>query len=145
MAVTLLDVNLLVALAWRDHVLHGPAQRWFAGRSAGWATAPLTEAGFVRVSMNPHVTDRAVPFGAALDLLAALRRVPGHEQWTDEVDLPAATLVRRAPVVGAKQVTDVHLAALATLRGGTLATLDRGVVEALHPEDRAVVTLVPVD
>lgn len=145
MALSLLDVNLLVALAWRDHVLHGPAQRWFAARSDGWATAPLTEAGFVRVSMNPRVTDRAVPFTAALDLLEALRSVPGHQRWADDVDLPASALVRRAPVTGSQQVTDVHLAALADQHGGHLATLDRGVAEALHPDDHSVVVLVPAD
>lgn len=145
MSVSLLDVNLLVALAWQDHVLHGPAQRWFADRSDGWATAPVTEAGFLRVSLNPRVTDRAVSFPVAIELLAELRGVPGHELWADDVDLPSSPVVRRAPVSGSQQVTDVHLAALAGHHGGRLATLDRGVAEALHPDDRAVVLLAPVD
>lgn len=57
----------------------------------------------------------------------------------------AGTALRtNALVVGHRQVTDVHLAAIAARHGGRLATLDRGVAEALHPDDRALVTLVPV-
>ena len=39
----LLDVNLLIALAWPNHVHHAPAHRWFSetGRKA-WATCPIT-------------------------------------------------------------------------------------------------------
>lgn len=49
----LLDVNLLVALAWPNHVHHQAALGWFQrNQAAGWATCPLTESGFVRVSSN---------------------------------------------------------------------------------------------
>lgn len=139
----LLDVNLLVALAWREHVLHHISQEWFAGQQGDWATTTTTESGFVRVSMNPHVTATPVSWSAALDMLAAIRATPGHQWWAEEVDLPASPLVRRAPVVGHRQVTDVHLAALAAHHNGRLATLDHGVAEALHPDDRDLVTLVP--
>lgn len=145
MAIHLLDVNVLVALAWREHILHEPAQRWFGERADGWATAAVTEAGFLRVSINARVTDRAVPFSVALDLLVELREVAGHERWADDVDMATSGVARRAPVMGSQQVTDVHLAALAAGRGGRLATLDRGVAEALHPDDRGLVSLIPVE
>lgn len=49
----LLDVNVLVALAWTNHVHHEAATSWFRTHGArGWATSPFTEAGFVRVSSN---------------------------------------------------------------------------------------------
>lgn len=139
----LLDVNLLVALTWRDHVLHRAAQQWFADLEGEWATTTVTESGFIRVSMNPYVISSPVSWSAALDMLAAIRATPGHRWWAEEVDLPSSPLVRRAPVVGHRQVTDVHLAALAAHHDGRLATLDQGVVEALHPEDHDRVTLVP--
>ena len=54
--IALPDVNVLIALAWPNHVHHHPARparSWFAAnRSTGWATCPLTEAGFVRISCN---------------------------------------------------------------------------------------------
>ncbi|MEX2444295.1 MAG: hypothetical protein WD492_11850 [Alkalispirochaeta sp.] len=33
----------------------------------GWATCPITEAGFLRVSMNPTVVGREIRFSDALD------------------------------------------------------------------------------
>ncbi len=138
----LLDVNLLVALSWREHVLHQVSQEWFDGLEGAWATTTATENGFMRMSMNPHVTSNPVSWTAALEMLAAIRATLGHQWWAEEVDLPASPLVRRAPVVGSRQVTDVHLAALAAHHRGRLATLDQGVVEALHPDDRNLVTLV---
>lgn len=50
----LLDVNALVALAWDSHIHHARIREWFtANATLGWATCPLTEAGFVRVSTFP--------------------------------------------------------------------------------------------
>lgn len=144
MTVHLLDVNLLVALTWPDHVLHGPAQRWFGrGAADGWATSSATEAGFLRVSLNRKVVGVDVSWAAALDMLRAIRATPGHEWWGGDVDLLAAPGFLRAVVVGHRQVTDVHLVAVAAHHGGRLATLDRRVSEALHPDDRPLVTLVP--
>lgn len=38
----LLDVNLLVALAWPNHIHHARALKWFRTiREQGWATCPL--------------------------------------------------------------------------------------------------------
>jgi predicted nucleic acid-binding protein len=45
-------------------------------------------------------------------------------------------------VAGQRQVSDVHLTALAAHHGGHLATLDHGVAEALHPDDPDLITLV---
>lgn len=143
-AVHLLDVNVLVALAWPNHVLHGVAQRWFARLDGKpWATTTGTESSFVRVSLNPQVAaDQAVSWSSALDMLASMRSTAGHQWWPDDVDLLASTLARRAPVVGHRQVPDVHLAALAASRGGRLATLDEAITHALHPEDRSVVVVI---
>lgn len=59
--VSLLDVNVTLALAWTPHVHHGAARSWFEESSAGGSSAtPLTELGFVwRVnSERVHGTNR---------------------------------------------------------------------------------------
>lgn len=144
MPVALLDVNVLIALAWPNHVHHTSARRWFdASSSAGWATTPVTELGFVRVSSNKNVIPDAATPGAALGVLRALCELPGHEFWPDDTRLvePPFPLDR----LGAyRQVTDVHLAALAASRKGKLATFDQRIPRALHPAERAVVELLRV-
>lgn len=92
--------------------------------------------------MSTRVTEPPVSFSSALDLLDRLRDLPRFEFWPDDIAMSDVDLVRHAPVVGHRQVSDVHLAALARRRGGRLVTLDRGLVEALHPDDRDVVLLV---
>jgi toxin-antitoxin system PIN domain toxin len=144
MSVALLDVNVLIALAWPNHVHHGAARRWFeASSSDGWATTPVTELGFVRVSSNKNVIPGAATPGAALGVLRALCSLPGHEFWPDssrlvEPPFPTDRLGTH------KQLTDVHLAALTTRRKGKLVTFDRGISNALNPGDRAVIELLPV-
>jgi hypothetical protein len=47
----LLDTNVLIALAWPDHVHADAARYWSVGqRTGGWTTCALSEAGFVRDS-----------------------------------------------------------------------------------------------
>jgi toxin-antitoxin system PIN domain toxin len=121
--VTLLDVNALVALVWDSHVHHATMRAWFAeNHSGGWATCPLTESGFVRVSSNRKVLPSPVGVGAARGVLAALRTVGGHRFLVDDVsiggddDVPA--------IVGYRQVTDAHLLTLARRQGVPLVTFD---------------------
>jgi len=142
--VRLLDVNLLVALAWPHHVLFVPAQRWFgSARTRGWATTPTTEAALARLSMNPAVAGQAPAWPTVVELIRRLRAVEGHQLWEDGVDLTEDRVVGRARIVGHRQVTDVLLAAVAARHRGRLATVERGVVEALHPDDRHLVEIVP--
>lgn len=122
----LLDVNVLVAFAWPNHVHHGRARRWFARRQEPWATCPATEMGFVRLSANPAVVDPALSPAEAADVVAELRTMPDHQFWPDgttvsDVDWTAVTTFRQVP--------DAHLVALARRRGGRVATLDRRLVD----------------
>jgi len=86
--VALLDVNALVALAWNSRIHHAAVRRWFvAHHAAGWATCPVTESGFVRVSSNrttrelPHLpsglTDNRSTGPRLLDRAAEPLRQPG--------------------------------------------------------------------
>src|SRR5207247_10161886 len=57
----LLDTNLLIALLWPGLVQHEAALKWFArNRARGWATCPMTQAGFVRIVSNPAFSRDAV-------------------------------------------------------------------------------------
>jgi toxin-antitoxin system PIN domain toxin len=122
---TLLDVNALVALAWDSHVHHTAIRSWFAEHSAaGWATCPVTESGFVRVSANAKALPSAIPTAAARDVLAAMRRAPGHRFLVDDVSIVDADV---PPVAGHRQVTNAHLLTLARRHGLGVVTFDAGL------------------
>jgi toxin-antitoxin system PIN domain toxin len=73
--VALLDVNALVALAWDSHVHRARIREWFASHATtGWATCPVSENGFVRVSSNPKVLPSPISLADAREVLAAQRR-----------------------------------------------------------------------
>ncbi|OFW04823.1 MAG: hypothetical protein A3H96_10450 [Acidobacteria bacterium RIFCSPLOWO2_02_FULL_67_36] len=126
--VALLDVNVLVALFDPDHVHHDVAHDWFAdNHTAGWATCPLTENGFIRVVSNPA-------YGSLLtrpaDLFARLRefcRRSDHRFWADAISLNDPAVVDPSFIATHRSITDVYLLALATKHRGHLATFDRGI------------------
>jgi len=120
--VALLDVNALVALAWDSHVHHAAIRAWFASNSVnGWATCPITESGFVRVSSNPKVLSNAIGVEAARAVLVTLRAAEGHRFLSDDVSLGDDDIPL---ITGYRQVTDAHLLALARRRGQRLVTFD---------------------
>lgn len=141
----LLDVNLLVALAWPNHVMHEKAQAWLGTLGdQTWATNSLTEIGFVRLSMNPAVVGRPLSWSGSLEVLQQIRSVPGHRflGGGETLDILQSDVVGQAPVAGHRQVTDVYLAALAHHHHHQLATLDPGLVQGLHPRHRHLIKVV---
>jgi uncharacterized protein len=135
--VHLLDANLMIALAWPQHVHHGAAHAWFSSVGhAGWATCPITELAFTRISSNPKIIPDAVMPREAVEMLKRIVAVPGHEFWADDV-LPTETGPLASPgFVGHRQVTDGYWLALVRRRDGRLATFDGGVAELLPTEER---------
>lgn len=134
----LLDVNALVALAWDSHIHHAPMREWFAANSTGgWATCPITESGFVRVSSNPKALPSAIGVSDAREVLAALRGLDGHRFLADDVsivdpDVPA--------IAGYRQVTDAHLLTLARRSGVRLVTFDTGIPALADGRDVELLT-----
>lgn len=121
----LLDVNALVALAWDSHVHHRPVREWFAATGAdGWATCPVTESGFVRVSSNPKVLSSPVGVDAARGVLSALRGLGRHRFLANDVSLADSDV---PPIVGHRQVTDAQLLTLVRRHGTHLVTFDSGI------------------
>ena len=141
--IRLLDVNVLVALAWPNHIHHARALRWFGAiRDEGWASCSVTESGFVRVSSNVRVIPDARTPQQAMELLRRIRGQPGHTFWEDDISPVDADSPAFERIVGYRQVTDAHLLTLAIRRGGLLATFDRGVADLL-PEGTAALELIP--
>jgi toxin-antitoxin system PIN domain toxin len=125
----LLDVNVLVALAFDDHRSHPAAHRWFhRERDRLWATCPLTQAGFLRIASRElgGLSD------AVRTALAGLERdcqSPQHEFWPEDVDLRDLTDSQRSRLLGHNQITDMQLLLLSHRRKGQLATFDTGIKE----------------
>lgn len=126
--IALLDVNVLMALAWPEHVRHADAINWFRQRaSRGWATTPVTQAGFVRLSANSKVVGDPVRPTESVQLLEQLRTVGTHTFWIDDLDIVSSRDFAAERLIGHRQVTDAHLLALSRRWEGSLATFDRGV------------------
>lgn len=132
------DVNALVALAWDSHVHHARMRTWFVEHSPhGWATCPLTESGFVRVSSNPVVLPSVIGVEAARTVLTALRAVGDHRFLTDDVSLGDSDVPK---MVGYRQVTDAHLLTLARRRGLRVVTFDVGLHALAQGRDVELLT-----
>lgn len=122
MSVGLLDVNVLLALAWPNHQHHQAAHRWFGDESSrGWATCALTTIGFVRLSSNPAYTPEAVSPRDAAVLLDRMTAHPQHHFWAELPPLKLDVLQR---AIGHQQVMDAYLVGLARHHRGCVATFD---------------------
>jgi toxin-antitoxin system PIN domain toxin len=131
----LLDTNVLIALLWPSHTQHELVLKWFARhRIKGWATCPLTEAGFVRIVSNPAFSRDAVTPREAWGVLAANTAAKDHRFWADELSFVEAVSFAGARLVGHQQVTDAYLLGLAVHRGGILATLDERIAALTEPK-----------
>jgi toxin-antitoxin system PIN domain toxin len=139
----LLDVNVLIALLWPPHEDHARAQKWFALNShLGWATCPMTQAGFVRIVSNPAFSRRPVSPRDALDVLQASLQHRAHRFWTEDIAMPEAVSEFGPRLIGHRQVTDAYLFGLAIQKKGRLVTLDRSLGSLLPDQGAAKDRLV---
>ena len=130
----LLDVNVLIALAWKGHPDHSAAHAWFAkNNSKGWATCPFTQGAFVRIVSNPAFSSDAVSPLEALTLLTTNLNHPRHQFWADNISLRDAVRQFEERLVGHQQITDAYLLGLAIHRKGKLATLDQSIATLFAP------------
>jgi uncharacterized protein len=142
MAVHLLDVNVLIALVWANHIHHDAVHRWFGRNTAdGWATCPITQCGFIRVSCNARALAGAVSPSEATQLLTELTSHFRHVFWPDDISWTQGHVAGRT-LTGHQQVTDAYLLALASRRGQRIATMDRAIV-TLAPDSSERVELIP--
>ena len=145
MTAVLLDVNVLIALAWPQHVHHAAAHRWFDSNSRGaWATCAITQLAFVRISSNPKIIPEAVAPRSAHAVLCDLVQLPGHAYW-ESLPAPAAcTTLAAVSMVGHLQVTDAYRLDLARHHDGGLITFDKGVLALAAAVDKKLAARVVV-
>lgn len=121
----LLDVNVLLALAWPNHQFHATAIAALASGSR-WATCALTQLGFIRLSSNRAAIAVAKSPREAADLLGRLVAdslhiyldalpAPASEGWSDAF----------SALLGHQQVTDAYLLKLAAANNAVFVTFDR--------------------
>ena len=123
----LLDVNMLLALFDSGHSFHAKTRGWWqANEHHGWASCPLSQNGFLRITSQGSYP-RALRLADAMQILGRWAVAPRHEFWADDLTLLDEQAFDRARLLTSKQITDVYLLALAVKNGGRLVTLDRGI------------------
>lgn len=123
----LLDVNVLVAWGWSDHVDHQRTVRWIAKqrktRGVKLCTSSIPEIGFVRVSV--HRASGRINVREAAEVLRGMLNSLGsiHRFVPDDVN----GLEWPGWCASAGRTTDAHLLTLAQRHALLLATVDEGV------------------
>lgn len=111
----LLDVNILLACGWSSHVRHADARAWLEAQTS-FATSPISELGFIRVSMSPGYR------ASFADAKAVLGNIMSRTQARMvAADISAGKLPE---LTSHADVTDAYLIELARGHGLKLATLD---------------------
>jgi len=127
----LLDVNVLLALAWPNHQFHAAAIVALSQSRGRWATCALTQLGFIRLSSNPAAIPTAKSPSESASLLAHLVADPMH-LYLDTLPAPVSDgwLGSFERILGHRQVTDAYLLQLAAANRATLLTFDRRLQNA---------------
>jgi uncharacterized protein len=134
----LLDVNVLIALVDSAHIQHDHTHAWFSriGHKR-FATCPLTENGLVRIVGHPKYPNSPGPPSAVLASLAAIRALPGHTFWSDNLSIADSSFFAASLLSSHTRVTDSYLLALAHANKGRLATLDQRLSTEVVPGAKA--------
>jgi predicted nucleic acid-binding protein len=100
----LLDVNFLLACGWDSHNQHEAARQWLE-RQRSFTTCPLSELGFLRVSMTAGYR------ASFADAIAVLEDITRRKQarWVADDFAPG----RLPAVTSHADVTDAYLVELA--------------------------------
>ncbi|MDO5502909.1 MAG: VapC toxin family PIN domain ribonuclease [Actinomycetia bacterium] len=120
----LLDSAVAIAAAFEEHEHNERVQTWMAGVES-LALCPITQGALFRYALRLGESVRTAH--ALLNALAEDERVAF---WPDDLSYSEVPF---EGVRGHRQVTDVYLAHLATVRAGLLATLDEGLHQ-LRPQ-----------
>jgi hypothetical protein len=127
-SVSLLDVNVLIALLDPAHPHHDDAHQWFAqNRKRGWATCPITINGCIRVLSNPAYPTFTVTPDAVASHLRIICSSRDHQWWEDSISILDETVFRMRLISGRQKITDAYLLGLALRHEGKLATFDRSI------------------
>jgi uncharacterized protein len=121
----LLDLNVLLAVAWPNHQFHRTATHYLESTPNSWATCAFTEIGFIRLSSNPAVVPTAKSPAEAAVLLAAILQDSRHV-YIGSLPSPAEDdfLAALQTMLGHHQVTDGYLLGVARRHKATFLTFD---------------------
>ena len=123
----LLDVNVIITLLDRAHVMHPSACTWLERNlDQGWATCPLTETGVVRIMAQPAYPNQQPAQQVAARLAEACNH-PSHAFWPQQISLLQQGLICWERILGPRQITDAYLLALAVAHGGRLVSFDQRI------------------
>jgi hypothetical protein len=123
----LFDVNALLALFDKDHIFHSRIRQWWHSNvTSGWATCPITQNKFARITSQPGYTSPRSLASAVAAIKVGIGQ-PGHEFWPDDISITDPSLFDHSRILGPNQITDVYLLGLAVKNGGRLVTFDAGV------------------
>ena len=122
----LIDVNVLVARLFEDHMHHRVAKEWFGVPRLQWSICSLTEAGFLRYATTPDVG--GISIGEATGILEKLAEHPGYQYLPLSHDWRTLTKPFFKRLHGHKQITDSYLLGLALREGMVLVTFDKAIL-----------------
>lgn len=132
------DINTLIAAAWPNHIHHLQARRWLETETqSGWATCPIVQSGFLRISMNAAVVGHAATFATALALLEQYTSDTAHTFWESEASPSVWPEWLQQRFQGYRQVTDATLLATALQNNGILVTMNGGLLTLLPESHRS--------
>lgn len=123
----LLDVNVLMALGWRNHVFHRQTLDWFQSHSKEeWWTCAVTESAFIRLSSNPKAVTVPLSPGDARERLRQMLNHPLH-RFASELPSPLEAIFDGPTRLSSKaeHVPDAYLIGLAMHHRLHLLTADR--------------------
>ncbi|MFM8460093.1 MAG: hypothetical protein ACKOB0_14355, partial [Chthoniobacterales bacterium] len=105
----------------------------------GLAVCPFSEAGFLRLSLNPAFVAGQAPVGTLIEILRRLHSKRGYHRMDsvpDPSDARFSSLWEK--VRGHRQVTDAVLLCMAIDEDVRLATMDRSIATLADRPDRVV-------
>jgi toxin-antitoxin system PIN domain toxin len=125
----LYDVNFLIALLDRYHAHYEIAHRWLGAspEPLPWATCPLTENAFVRITGRPSYPNGFGSAAAAIECLRENCSQSNHTFWPDDISLLDPKIWAEPDRVSPTHLTDLYLLALAVKNGGKLVSFDRTI------------------
>lgn len=118
----LLDISVLLALGLDDHLQNRAAEQWLMRQTNCFATCPLTQLGFLRITKRLRRDLSIHQIGAVLESICTDAR---------HLFIAADRDVRQADgrlILGHQQITDAYLAGLARQHELKLATFDQALV-----------------
>lgn len=131
----LLDVNVLMALLWESHEHHQVARGWLR-RITDFATCPVSQLGFARISSHPALGYSMLP-DQAFSVLRGFLADKRHHFIPDDLSCEDRALHSEL-MIGANQITDNYLVALARRHRLNLATFDEALAQGFVKESDLV-------